>query len=464
MYHQSDGFAPLPPHREGFRVLRYLLAPALLGCFLSIVGFAAEAPPVKGSPSHDELVRQLGDNDFRRRDAATDQLLAAGAAALPALRRALNHPDPEIRKRVGELVPTIETAALMSPKRVTLKVENKTLKMILDEVTRQTGFKIEHWANNPNQGYSFSFTNTPFWEALDRICQETGMVVQQGYGDDRLRLQQQDAQVPFIRHEGPFRYTANGFQHYRNIDFSLIGKGAPPSRRTETLTFTFSVFVEPRLPLLGMGEVKLNAAFDSEKNSMLVAANGPADANEFVGGRGGRWTSRYGNGYRTYHLQAQVNLNRPSEKATSVRVLRGTVPVTLLAEQKEVVITDNILTAKGKKFAVGSTTFLVEDINEQPNKQYQLKLSVTEDNKDNPNDYTWMNALYQRIELHDPKGAKFQVFGSNWGNSSANHVQLTMTYGAPANAKIGPPAKFIYYAWTTLVHQAPFEFKDLPLP
>src|SRR5205823_9120802 len=133
-------------------------------------------------------------------------------------------------------------------------------------------------------------------------------------------------------------------------------------RRSESMTFTFSLFVEPRLPLLGIGDVKLIAAFDSEKNSMLPAIAGSAEGMD-VGARQGRWVSRYGNGYRAYHMQAQVNLNRPSEKATAVRVLRGTVPVTLLAQQKPVVLTDAIMAAKGKKFTVGPTSFSIEDAN-----------------------------------------------------------------------------------------------------
>jgi hypothetical protein len=433
------------------------LTTAVLTLGLAVAAWGVEAPGLE------RLVEQLGDRDFRRRDAAAQQLEAAGVRALPLLRRALTHGDPEVRRRVAGLLPSIETTALLAPRRISLKFDRKPIRDVLDAVANQTGFKIEHWTNNPAQVYSFDFADLPFWEALDRICRDAGLILQPGYGDDRLRLQPQSVYPPFVRYEGPFRFVANGFQLYRNIDFGLVGPGAHLNSRSETLTFTFSVYVEPRLPLLGMGEVKLNAAYDSERNTMLPpVGGGEAPEGLALGGRVGRWVSRYGNGYRTVHLQTQVNLNRPSEKASSVRLLRGTLPVTLLAEQKPVVLTDAVLGAKGKKFSVGSTTFHVEDIAEQPNKQYQLKLAVTEESKDNPNDYTWMNALYQRIELQDAKGTKYQVAGSSWGNSGPNNVQLTLTYAPQGNA--GPPAKFIFFAWTTLQHQVSFEFKDLPLP
>ena len=54
---------------------------------------------------------------------------------------------------------------------------------------------------------------------------------------------------------------------------------------------------------------------------------------------------------------------------------------------------------------------------ETPAKQYQIKMSITEEQKDNPNDYSWTNSLYQRIELLDEKGNKMQIYGSQWNNS-----------------------------------------------
>jgi hypothetical protein len=429
--------------------------PAALPLLL-LAGAAWAADP----PDYGRLVERLGHADFRVRDDAARALADAGVRAVPALRKGLAHPDPEVRRRAGELLPAIETAALLAPRRVTLKVDRKPLRDVFAEMTRQTGFPIEHWATDPATVYSFDLNDLPFWEALDRVCQATGLALQPGYGDDRIRLHQQNAHPPYVRYDGPFRFVANGFQHYRNVDFSLAGPGAGPARRNESLTFTFSLFVEPRLPLLGVGEVRLLAAYDTERNSMLPPPGPSGDAIEGV--RTGRWVTRYGNGYRTLHQQTQVNLVRPSEKASGVRLLRGTVPVTLLADQKPIVLTDAVLSAKGKKFTAGPTTFFVEDVSAQPNKQYQLKLAVTEDNKDNPNDYTWMNALYQRIELQDARGTRYQVVGTNWGNSGPNHVQMTLTCAPQGEA--GPPAKLVYQSWTTLLHQVTFEFKDLPLP
>jgi hypothetical protein len=421
----------------------------------------AGAPPSGLGP----LVEQLGDRDFRLRDDAARRLQAEGVAALPALRRALGHPDPEVRRRARDLIPAIETAALVAPRRVSLRLADKPLRAALDEVTRQTGYRIEFWSTNPAQTYSFDFRDLPFWQAIDHVCRTANLTIQQNFGDERLLLQQGQGEVPFVQYAGAFRFVPTGLQQTRYFNLGLAGKNAPVPPVSETLTLSFSVFSEPRMPILGMGEARLEAAYDTEKNSMLQPGGGPGEVLDPRFGVVRRWSaSRFGNGNRSFQMQGEFHLHRPSLKATGIRVVRGSLPLTLLVEQKPVVVTDKVLSARGKKVTVGSTTFLFEDVSELPGKQYQVKLSVTEDNHDNPNDYTWMNTLYQRIELLDEKDNKFQVFSSSWGNSGANHVQMTLGYGAAGNAKMTRPAKFVFHSWKTLQHQVDFEFKDLPLP
>lgn len=430
---------------------------------LSLVwGQNPEAKPAQ-PPTAEQLVEQLGDPDFRKRDDAVRQLEAMGEAAMPALYKAQKHTDPEIRRRVSDLIPSLEMAALLATKKVTLKVEKKTVRHIIEELTKQTGYKIEFWVNNEQQLYDFQINDQPFWQAFDQICNTTGLVLQQGYGDDRMRLNQQEGHVPFVCYDGPLRVVANNIQHYRTIDFSFMPRTNAGTRRNDSMTFSFSIFSEPRMPILGLGEAKLTAVLDDQKQSMLVPNQNNGDIVELGGRRMG--ISRYGNGYRTYSQQSQVQIMKPSEKAASIKLLQGSVPVMLLAQQKPEVVTDNFLKSKGTKAQVGTTNFVIEEAMETPNKQFQLKMTITEDNKDNPNDYTWINSLSQRIELHDKDGNKYQIYGNSWGGNGPNHANVTYTYANPGNnPKIGPPTKLIYYSWSTVQHQVKFEFRDLPLP
>ncbi len=437
---------------------------AAVCCFVLAAALRADAPPAEPpvDPAVAKLIEQLGDDDYRVRDEASRALKAAGPKVLPALHQALNNPDAEVHRRVYELLPVLESAALLAPKRVTFKTTDKPIKDAFDELIRQTGYHVEYNVNDPNKLYSFDFKDVSFWEALDRISKSSGLVIQQGYGDDHVRLYPQDGASPYVHYAGAFRFMATGFSQYRNIDFGQANNPAKTEPRTDSLTLMFAVFVEPKMAILGVGEAHIDAAYDNEKHSLLVPVNPNEFLNNPFGGR--RWTAgKYGNGNRMYTMQTQVNLQRPSERTTSVKVIRGTIPATLLVDQKETVVTDKLAEAKGTKIEVGTTQFVIESVTEMPGKQYQIKMALTEDLKDDPNDFSWVNSLFQRIEVQDAKGNPMQVFQSNWMNQTTSHVEMQMTYGS-TNGKPEPPAKLIYRTWITRQENIPFEFKDLPLP
>jgi hypothetical protein len=415
------------------------------------------------SPMPDQLVEQLGDPDFRKRDQAAELLKTEGVKVLPTLRANLKHHDPEVRRRLMELIPNIEVTAQLAPKRVTLKAKDMALKDLMAELGKQTGYTYEFNHNNPEQKFSFDLNNRTFWETVDEINKQTGLDYQANYGDDRVRLYQQGGNSPYSYTDGAFRFSAVNFQLYKHVDLMQRNPGA--NRRSESLTFSFAVQSEPKLPMLGMGQPRVTAAFDNEKNSMLIPSN-PNEGIEEFEGRRGRYYSRYGNGNRMWYMQTAVNLIRPSEKANGVKVLRGTIPITLLAEQKPHVVADNVLKGKGKKLTVGTSTITIEEANAIANtNQVSIKITFNEDTGGNPNDYSWQNSIYQRLEVQDAKGNKYQLYGTNWGNSNANSLQMTMTY-APMDQTKKPEGdvKLIFYEWKVMQHQLNFEFKDLPLP
>ncbi|MFO0926336.1 MAG: HEAT repeat domain-containing protein [Gemmataceae bacterium] len=451
---------------------RLAAAVSLLICAAAL----AVAPPPRplGTAQLQHLVDQLGDRDFRLREQAERRLYEEGLPALPLLRRALGHRDPEVRRRALRLVPGLEHAAFVAPRRVSYTGQNQPLRVVLDAISKQTGYKLMSMNNGvvfqpvgiaPAPGraapappgeptYSFSFVNTPFWDAIDEICQAANLVVQQGWGDEIVRLN--PGTLPaHVGRDGAFRYMATSLQMYRTVDLQSGGPG-----RNETLTFNFTLFSEPRLPFLGMGDVRVEAAYDSERNSMLPAANPNQDP---MWGGIGFSRRHYNGGYKQQNLTVGVQLVRVSEKATALKHLRGVVPVTLLVETKPVVIADKVLDAKGKKTPVGDMEFAIETVQKMPNNQYQIKFTAT--NKAGANDYTWMNTLYQRVELQDEAGNKYPNWGTNWHGGGGNNVTLTLTYnGANANVKLGPPARFVYQHWVTRQHDIAFEFRNVPLP
>ncbi|HSU68744.1 MAG TPA: hypothetical protein VLJ39_17820 [Tepidisphaeraceae bacterium] len=59
-------------------------------------------------PVRDSLIKQLGAEDFKERQSATEQLYKMGADALPALKEAATSDNPEIRTRAQRLINNLE--------------------------------------------------------------------------------------------------------------------------------------------------------------------------------------------------------------------------------------------------------------------------------------------------------------------------------------------------------------------
>jgi hypothetical protein len=101
----------------------------------------------------------------------------------------------------------------------------------------------------------------------------------------------------------------------------------------------------------------------------------------------------YGGGYPNIMQQAEVTLVKPAEDSKKIKQLKGTIPVTLLVESNLELVFDNITAAKGKKNKVGTMEFTIQKITETPAKQLQVELLVINENKENVNDYSWLNTI-----------------------------------------------------------------------
>ncbi len=91
----------------------YLIVGAVVGVIL-----AARPGPLRGDPGKEtdaqriaRLIKQLGDDAFRKREAAAKELESMGALALAALRHAASSDDAEIRRRAERIGNRIAEAA-----------------------------------------------------------------------------------------------------------------------------------------------------------------------------------------------------------------------------------------------------------------------------------------------------------------------------------------------------------------
>src|SRR5262249_19325878 len=277
------------------------------------------------------------------------------------------------------------------------------------------------------------------WEALQKVCETSGAVPQPNFyfGDDVIRLIDQEQFVPFVCNDGVFRVTAQNFSYSRSIQFGQLARNQLPEaqKSSESLYLSLSVAVEPRLPLLSVGQVQLTVAEDEQRNSLI-----PSSSPRFY----------HSVGYRTIAQHVQTNLAWPSKTARTVKLIRGLIPVTLLAEQKASIVIEDVLKSKGKKYQGDGTQLDVEEAREAPKeavfgngKGYQLRLSIRDPRPDTPSDYSWVHTLAQRIEVLDARGNKLSPRGYNWSETTPNSVKgAIFNFASEPNGnaqQVGPP-------------------------
>lgn len=425
-------------------------------CLCSTLPGWAETKMV--SQSVEQWIQQLGHRSFQKREQAEATLRSMGRKILPALEKAATDSDIEIRRRATELAKALANHISLDATRITLDDKKRTIQEMLDSIRQQTGYRIHYNLSEEDKTrFSLPMNNVPFWEAMDYLCHKGGLLLQSGYSDVKIRLMKSDIMARFVDHEGPFRIEANHLSEYRSLNLQVAGNNAQP-RGTGNLTLSLYLHSEPRLPILGTGKVTLDTAIDSGGVTMLPEPQFE-EMIEVI-----HHSARYGNGYPSSSARVSVNLERPATKANAIKLIRGTVPVTLLVSQKQVTLFDSVLESAGKKVRHGDIEFHLEKAEEREKGRYRFKLTIRNLGTLNPNDYSWLNTLNRRLVLFDGKGREYLGGGTNWLESSARHVTMLLAVYTAGDDDLGPPKRLIFSDWKTKQHSVKFTLKDIPLP
>jgi hypothetical protein len=450
-------------------------APAAAPAGLAAVGgapaalVAGQAPPKPAAelptdPAVLALIADLGADDYRAREKAGKALEARGEKVLPALRRAAAEADrPEVARRLAVLVRRMEYDRIVAPKRVTLSVKNRPAKDVLDEIARQTGYRIDFQGGGRGDGrYSFEFDNVPFWVAMDKVTEATGLGVYSQYDDDGLQVNGYNpvGSSPYVSYAGPFKFVAQAINANRSLPLANLGQPGG-GRQQEQVYLQFNIQSEPKNPILSVLQAELLSATD-DTGASLVPPKDPGQHQHFS-------RSYYGGpGYRTFNFSSNLNFVRGGRDATRIKSLKGKIGLVLLAGTvPEVIVTDPLKT-KGKKFA-GRSVEVDFDSFAEANGGYSLTVTVRKTAADDPNnpDYNWLNSAWQRVEVTDAAGGRYRGYVNNT-NYNGTSVTFTMQFQAQDRQgraqKLGPPARVVFNEWLQVTHEVPFEFKDLPLP
>ena len=399
-----------------------------------------------------KLVEQLGDANFRTREAATKAIEGRGFGALPDLRvAAAATTSAEARRRLQALVGQMERAAALEPKWVTLKCKDQPVAAVIADLAKQTGYQLQCQNAGPVAALTYDLERVTFWQAIGRVCDDARLYMYHNENNG-MQFYPQDQYWPHVALNGPFRLTANNLHFYKSVTLGGLPRIPVPNQsRSESLQFTFNVMSEPKLPIMSVSQGRVLEAVDELGNSMALPAN-PHESYYHNGG------------YRSFNHSLNVPLSWPNKEAKLLKRIRVSVPLTLLASQKPEIAIDDILKVKDKKFTGSTAEVHVIEVKEINKTQYQIKLGLRNLASNAAQDYNWTNYVHQRLELLDAKGTKFIPQGYNFETNNAGQFQATFNFGNNGTVVLGPPAKLVYLHWGLIQHQIEVEFKDLPLP
>jgi hypothetical protein len=418
------------------------------------LSFAADRPNL------DDLIHRLGDSNFEKREAATKAIEILGPEALPALQKAKDNPDPEIRARVATLIPKI----IVAPQKITLHLKQRPLREALEAVAKREGYTLKVRDDSDRAGVlsDFDFDSVPFWVALDTICSQNGLVEDPYRQEPRAPgLDFWTGPAPYVYHHGPFRLVATGFEAdvrrsvnlapYLNpapsvsaalkIAKANASKSGPPMKlatRWESFNMTFTFEAEPRLHIESAALAEMKVAQDDKNHSLVWPLAPRVRAARSVWVRRGQ------------SMAFSTSLDPPAPGATTMQVVKGVVAVKVGKEHHVRVISDQVLSAKGVKCTENNATIEINEVRKTPS-GYEIRYSLTGNRFGAPD-----------LELTDSKGGAF--FRANYGINKdwEGHVEFVPPLGStPAP---GEPTKLSWSWWDTFEYHVPFEFRNLPLP
>jgi len=438
--------------------VRWIVCIVFSGCATFAVGAdsLAESMQKADEKRAQILIERLGSPEYRVREQAGRDLSALGARALPAMKRAFAETDePEVERRLEVLVKKIEYDRLVKPTRITYQAKNATVTQLIEVIVKQSGYRLSSGipAEAAKIRMSVEWKDTSFWEALDAACETAGIIASPDENEDGisgLSLYGNDTYNPYIAYSGPFRCVATNIGMNRSMQLSGLPRRALAPRQSEYLNFNFQLMSEPKNPILGYHPPIITKGVDDSGHDLAIST-------------GEEHRSYYTpNMYRSHNQYVGVNLGTPSRNANSIKELRGKMTVLLLSDTRPEITVEKILTVKKKTFVSRTTELFIESVSDS-----EGAVTITLNAKQlhpNPEDYSWANTVYQRLEVHDAKGIKFTPTSTNNQNQAPGSVSMTVVFSSPEGKKAGKPSTLVLVEWIAVQKEIEFAFKDIPLP
>ncbi len=293
---------------------------------LGMWGLLAASPAVAQEADLGEqvarLVEQLDAMSLADREAAEKELSALGPkvlAHLPTPNRRMAAEQRQRLERVRQKLESASAEAATRPTQVTLSGEDLPLSEVLAEIQRQTGNTIVDFREQVGQQtaeltVSVDFQETPFWEAMDQLLDETGLTIYGYGGEGQLALV--SAMAAYAPrgdtgiYSGPFRFEPVELEARRNLR----------SDQGALLRLRLEASWEPRLiPIALQQATDALSAQDDLGNTLTLLNAGrdleiPVVPNSSI-------------------VEMEVPFELPSREATEIAEIKGSLNALLLGER-----------------------------------------------------------------------------------------------------------------------------------
>jgi len=454
------------------------------GALLAVLVVIGGASPAGPDPTG--LVEQLGSPRFAQRESAEFALGRMGRLALPALRGALDHKDPEVRTRSAAIVRRIEGGLLVEPTMLALDFADFPLTDALATLNRQSGLKLTMTPEVPTFWSSRRLSvrsdgPLPFWKAVDMLCEAGQLHYVFGgqsdfeHGDSTFALYDGFASSRGMFHDhGPFRVQLTSLHYQSEVHLSTEHPGLRKLGREETVQAVPSktrnlsskqfflqmlVGAEPRLSLAPTGSVKVLEAIDDQGRSLLIPERAEILHRD----------SGYLGVNASPLVHSRVDLAYPDGPPSRLKKVRGMIPLVVSTRRPgplEIPLTD----ATNKSFAQNNVRIVVGEVRIGGADQastIELSIKAGEDSShraeadDDEVAEIRSVASPQQLEVLDAAGRMIPWFPSS-SFFNGEEAKLTLTLldrGVPT-----VPVSIRYHGVIRDQTEVPFEFRDLPMP
>jgi hypothetical protein len=403
-----------------------------------------------------EAVARLAANDFPTREAGQRALEAMGpsrAAYFAAMRPTVT--DPEARRRLDTVIQSMRWNHIGTARTLTVSATRISAPDALRLIANKAGYRmtIDPLGDDHDRKklYDFDFPSLSMWEAIDRVCNASGLAVTPD-DDGTLRVSYQDTYHPIAAYDGPFRFVPTQIYSGRYLQLGGLSRRQIPARNVESLTLNLLLTAEPKSPIVGVRGCTLVKVIDQDGKELPQP---PTDerASQYYGGQL----------YRSFQQNLNLSFQRPSVESTSLKSVRGKAHVTVLAETRPDVVVSDLMKAKGRKFKGRSGSLEITDVVDQQPNPPALVIALAPANQ-TPQDYGWINSVGQKLEAKDAQGRPYAVTVNSTNFGSDGSCTLTVMLVPADGTKPGPPATLVLHEWITRSMDLEFEFKDVPLP